>query len=51
MKLHPDSVSATSISSYGPGWIAIAGEKVGSSVVLGSRGQRFRISSAIAPAS
>lgn len=41
MKLHPDSVSATSISSYGPGWIAIAGERVGASVVLGSRGQRF----------
>ncbi len=41
MKLHPDSVSATTISSYGPGWIGIGGERVGASVVLGSRGQRF----------
>ena len=41
MKLHPDSVSATTISSYGPGWIGIGGEKVHSSVVIGSRGQRF----------
>ncbi|MDP2368818.1 Mth938-like domain-containing protein [Rhodoferax sp.] len=41
MKLHPDSVSATTISSYGPGWIGIGGERVAASVVVGSQGQRF----------
>jgi uncharacterized protein len=41
MKLHPDSVSATSISSYGPGWIGIGGDRVTASVVIGSQGQRF----------
>lgn len=41
MKLQPDQFDAHSISSYGPGWIAIAGEKVERSIVLGSRGQRF----------
>ncbi|MEO8248469.1 MAG: Mth938-like domain-containing protein [Burkholderiales bacterium] len=41
MKLQPDQFDAPSISSYGPGWITIAGEKIDASIVLGSRGQRF----------
>ena len=41
MKLQPDQFDAPSISGYGTGWIAVAGEKIESSIVLGSRGQRF----------
>lgn len=41
MKFHPDQTDAQTISGYGPGWIAINGEKRDASVVIGSRGQRF----------
>ena len=41
MKLEPDIVSAPTISSYGPGWIGIGPERVSTSVVIGSGGQRF----------
>lgn len=41
MKLHPDRSSVQSISGYGDGWIAVDGERIGSSVVIGSSGQRF----------
>ncbi|MEI6732993.1 MAG: Mth938-like domain-containing protein [Comamonadaceae bacterium] len=41
MKIQPDIIGVQSISSYGPDWIGVAGEKITSSVVIGSRGERF----------
>ncbi|MDO8699219.1 MAG: Mth938-like domain-containing protein [Rhodoferax sp.] len=41
MKIEPDIIGAQSISGYGPGWISIGNEKISSSVVIGSRGERF----------
>jgi uncharacterized protein len=41
MKLHPDKFGLQTITAYGPGWIALNQEKISSSVVIGSRGQRF----------
>jgi uncharacterized protein len=41
MKLQPDKFDAPAISSYGPGWLDINGEKLTLSVVIGSRGQRL----------
>jgi uncharacterized protein len=41
MKLQPDLISAQSISGYGPGWVAIGPEKISTSVVIGSNGERF----------
>ena len=41
MKIQPDFISVQSISGYGPGWIGVANEKITSSVVIGSRGERF----------
>ncbi len=40
MKLHPDQSSVQTISGYGDGWIAVDGERIGHSVVIGSDGQR-----------
>ena len=41
MKFQPDFISVQSISGYGAGWISVGQEKIASSVVLGSQGQRF----------
>ena len=41
MKFQPDSIDVQSISGYGPGWIGIGTEKITTSTVLGSRGERF----------
>ena len=41
MKLQPDRSDAQSISGYGPGWVAVDGEKIAHSVIVGSRGQRL----------
>ena len=41
MKLHPDQSPVQSISGYGNGWIAVGGERISSSVVIGSAGQRL----------
>ena len=41
MKIQPDFISAQSISGYGPGWVAIGHEKIRTSVVIGSGGERF----------
>ncbi len=41
MKLHPDVISVQSISGYGPDWVGIGSERISSSVVIGSRGERF----------
>ncbi len=40
MKLQPDRIETQSITAYGPGWIAINGEKVTQSVVITSDGVR-----------
>jgi uncharacterized protein len=41
MKLQPDQSDVQTISGYGPGWIGVAGEKIGHSVIIGSRGERI----------
>lgn len=41
MKLQPDKPGTQSITAYGPGWLAVSGERFNSSVVIGSRGERF----------
>jgi uncharacterized protein len=41
MKLQPDQSDAQTISGYGPGWVGVNGEKITSSVIIGSRGQRI----------
>ncbi len=41
MKLQPDKSDAPSITGYGPGWVGVGTEKISSSVVIGSRGQRL----------
>ena len=41
MKLQPDTFDVPFINGYGPGWVAVSGEKLESSVVIGARGQRL----------
>lgn len=41
MKFQPDTIDVQSISGYGPGWVSIQHEKITSSIVIGSRGERF----------
>jgi uncharacterized protein len=41
MKLQPDRSDAPTLTAHGPGWVAINNEKVESSVVVGSHGERF----------
>ncbi|MDD0810742.1 Mth938-like domain-containing protein [Curvibacter sp. RS43] len=41
MKLQPDKYDVPSINGYGPGWIAINGEKHQGSVVVSSQGEQF----------
>ncbi|MBC8035926.1 MAG: Mth938-like domain-containing protein [Rhizobiales bacterium] len=41
MKLQPDKFDVQTITSYGPGWLAINGEQVAGSVVVSAAGQRF----------
>ena len=41
MKLQPDQSDVQSISGYGPGWIAVDGERIDNSVVISSAGLRF----------
>jgi uncharacterized protein len=41
MKLHPDIINVQSISAYGPGWIGLGNQKITSSVIIGSGGERF----------
>jgi uncharacterized protein len=41
MKLQPDKSDVQSISGYGPGWVGVDGEKITSSVILSSRGDRI----------
>ena len=45
MKLQPDRLDVQSILAYGPGWVGLgnqgAAEKIGYSIVIGSRGEKF----------
>ena len=41
MKLQPDKSDVQTINGYGPGWVAVNGEKITNSVIIGSRGQRI----------
>ncbi len=41
MKLQPDKSDVQTINGYGLGWVAVNGEKITHSVVIGSRGQRI----------
>lgn len=41
MKLQPDKFNVPTISGYGPDWISLDGEKISSSIVIGSRGERL----------
>lgn len=41
MKLQPDKSDVQTVTAHGPGWVAINNERVESSVVVGSRGERF----------
>jgi uncharacterized protein len=41
MKLQPDKSDAQTLTAHGPGWVAVNHERIESSVVVGSRGERF----------
>ena len=41
MKLQPDRIETQSVTAYGPGWVAIQGEKIQHSVVITSEGVRL----------
>ena len=41
MKLQPDKFDVQSVSGYGPGWLAINGEKVHQSVIISAAGERL----------
>ena len=40
MKLQPDRIDTLSVTGYGPGWIAIQGEKIQHSMLISSQGLR-----------
>ncbi|MDL9997126.1 Mth938-like domain-containing protein [Variovorax sp. J22P240] len=40
MKLQPDKSDVQTLTAHGPGWVAINNERVETSVVVGSRGER-----------
>ncbi len=40
MKFQPDTMQAQSITGYGPGWVAVNGEKRTTSVLLSAAGAR-----------
>ena len=41
MKLQPDRIETQSVTAYGPGWVAIQGEKITHSVLITSDGLRL----------
>ena len=41
MKLQPDTFDVQAISGYGPGWVAVNGEKITHSVIVASTGERI----------
>ena len=42
MKLHPDKSNVQTITAYGEGWIAVDGERIDASVIIGSGGERIQ---------
>ena len=40
MKLQPDAFDVQAITGHGPGWVAVNGEKITHSVIVGSGGER-----------
>ncbi|WP_048438848.1 Mth938-like domain-containing protein [Caenimonas sp. SL110] len=41
MKLQPDQSDVQTITGYGPGWVGVSGEKITTSVILTSAGERI----------
>lgn len=41
MKLQPDRFDVQAITSYGPGWVGVNGERVEGSVIIASGGERL----------
>ena len=41
MKLHPDATHGPIVTGYGPGWVAINGERFTASLVFSAGGDRF----------
>ena len=41
MKLPPDATQGPTVTGYGPGWVAINGERFTASLVLSAAGDRF----------
>ncbi|TFY98787.1 Mth938-like domain-containing protein [Ramlibacter rhizophilus] len=41
MKLQPDRSSAPTITGHGPGWVAVDGQRIEHSVIVGSQGERI----------
>ncbi len=41
MKFQPEKSAQQAVNGYGPGWVSVGGEKIQTSVVIGSKGQRF----------
>ncbi len=41
MKLQPDKSDVQTISGHGPGWVGVNGEKITSSVIISSGGERI----------
>jgi uncharacterized protein len=41
MKLLPDAIQGPSVTSYGPGWVAVNGEVFNSSLIISSTAGRF----------
>jgi len=41
MKLQPDRSNTQTITGHGPGWVAVDGERIAHSVIVGSEGQRI----------
>ncbi len=41
MKLQPDKSDVQTLTAHGPGWVAVNNERIDSSVVVGSRGERI----------
>lgn len=41
MKLQPDRPDVQTVTAHGPGWVAVNGERIDRSVVVGAREERF----------
>lgn len=41
MKLQPDRSSVPTLTGHGPGWVAVDGERIPHSVIVGAQGERI----------